>query len=141
MWTKSGPDSKIIICESRPENEGILMAKDLAKMGIQPEVITGAVSGNVIKKVDAVVLGADQILTNGNIVNKSGSKLLAVLANYHHLPVFVLASKDKRVKEKRFIVDMYHVKKTNNSTDKLIKYRSETFEEIGSQLITRIFTD
>ena len=141
MWTKSRPDLKIIVCESRPENEGILMAEELINFGIVTEVITEAISGNVIKKVDAVILGADQILTNGNIINKSGSRMLAVLANYHRIPVFVLASRNKQVKRKTIFRNRSKGKKANNSIDKLIKYRSETFEEIESQLIRRIFTD
>ncbi len=96
IWKKLSPNLKVIISESRPENEGILMAKELLKLGIDCEIITEAMTGSVIKVVDAVILGADQILENGNIVNKTGSRLLAVLAKHHHLPVYVLASSVKR---------------------------------------------
>jgi translation initiation factor 2B subunit (eIF-2B alpha/beta/delta family) len=121
LWKKSCPNLKVIICESRPNNEGILMADELSKFKITTEVITESMSGKVIKEVDTVILGADQILRNDNIINKTGSRMLAILAKYQKIPVYVLASSDKIV-HKRIIIN-------------------ENFEEIEKELITKIFTD
>lgn len=141
IWKKLSPNLKVLICESRPENEGILMAKELSKLGINFGIITEAMAGTAIKEVDVVILGADQILTNGNIVNKTGSRLLAVLAKHHHLPVYVLASSVKRLKKKRIPAEKIKIKKNNKSRNKLIKFRFDIFEEVEKKLITKIFTD
>ncbi len=42
-------------------------------------------------EVDAVLVGADRIATDGSVANKVGSHPLAVLARYHHVPFIVVA--------------------------------------------------
>jgi translation initiation factor eIF-2B subunit delta len=141
LWKKFSPKLKVIICESRPNNEGILMAMELSKLGIECEIIPEAMTGTVIKEVDAVILGADQILPNGDIVNKTGSRLMAVLAKYHHIPVYVLASTSKKVGYKIIPPTDKKNKKNNRSKDGIIKLRNYEFEEVEKKLITKIFTD
>ena len=141
LWKKSCSDLKIIICESRPNNEGVLMAEQISKLKINTEVIVDNMSGKLIKEVDAVILGADQILSNGGIINKTGSRMLAILAKYQKISVFVLASSDKIVKRK--IIN--HEKQIKYLDTKIInngiKIRNENFEEIEKELITKIITD
>ncbi len=141
LWNNSESNVKVIICESRPKYEGVLMAKEISKSKIKTEVITEAMSGNIIKKVDAIVLGADQILPNGNIVNKTGSRMLAVIAKYHKIPVYVFASRDKIVKKK--VVKQRTPGKLEEAlfVNDRIKFINEDFEEIENGLITKIFTD
>lgn len=138
---KLNPKLKIIVCESRPDNEGIIMGKEFVKMKIKTELITEAMAGNYIKKVDAVILGADQILPNGNVINKTGSRLLAILAKYHKIPVYVLANSDKIVKKKILV----HYKQVDAKIFAIknagLKFRNENFEEIEKNLITKIFYD
>ena len=121
LWKKSCSKLKVIICESRPNNEGIFLSDELSKFKIKTEVITEAMSGKLIKEVDAVILGADQILSNGNIINKTGSRMLVILAKNQKIPVYVLATSDKIINKKNII--------------------DENFEEIEKGLITKIFSD
>jgi len=141
LWNNSKSNVKVIICESRPNYEGVLMAKEISKIKIKTEVITEAMSGNIIKKVDAIVLGADQILPNGNIVNKTGSRMLAIIAKYHKIPVYVFASRDKIVKKK--VIKQRTPDKLEEAlfVNNRIKFINEDFEEIENGLITKIFTD
>ena len=41
--------------------------------------------------IDAIVVGADRICSNGDTANKIGTYNLAVLAHYHHLPFYIAA--------------------------------------------------
>ena len=41
--------------------------------------------------VDAVVVGADRIAANGDVANKVGTYMLAVLARAHRIPFYVAA--------------------------------------------------
>lgn len=43
------------------------------------------------KKVDAVVIGADRITSQGDTANKIGSYGLAVLCHYHKIPFYIVA--------------------------------------------------
>ena len=137
-WKKSFPKLKIIICESRPLNEGILMAKELSELKIRTEIITEAMSAKIIDEVDAVILGADQILNNGNIVNKTGSRMLAILAKHHKLPVYVIASPYKIVKKKIIQHEKPADKSLLSKKSKWIKFRNDNFEGIEKELITKI---
>jgi methylthioribose-1-phosphate isomerase len=42
-------------------------------------------------KIDAVIVGADRIASNGDVANKIGTYSLAVLARYHGVPFYVAA--------------------------------------------------
>lgn len=122
LWNKDNPKLKVYVCESRPLNEGLLLAEELKKNKIKSERITEAFSSKIIKQVDALIIGADQILKDGSIVNKTGSRILSILANYENVPVYVAAGKSKFV---------------NNLPQKL----PDEFEIVEAKLITKIFTD
>ncbi len=100
FWHQQSKRIKVVVCESRPMLEGRLMAEELAAEGIKVELITDAMMGIFIDKVDAAIIGADAILKNGNIVNKTGSKSLAVLCNKYKKPFYVVTTKSKDFKEK-----------------------------------------
>jgi len=42
-------------------------------------------------KVDAVIVGADRIAANGDVANKIGTYMVAVLAKTHKMPFYVAA--------------------------------------------------
>ena len=42
-------------------------------------------------EVDCVIVGADRIAANGDVVNKIGTYALAVLARHHDVPFYVAA--------------------------------------------------
>ena len=42
-------------------------------------------------QVDHILVGADHIASNGDFANKVGTYMLAVLANYHGVPFYVVA--------------------------------------------------
>ncbi|MBU2710981.1 translation initiation factor eIF-2B [Zooshikella harenae] len=87
---------RIICTESRPGNEGKRLAAYASVLGVPCTYITDAQVGIVIPKVHAVILGADCILADGSVVNKSGSFLLALAAKEYQKPVYVVCESFKR---------------------------------------------
>ncbi|HEY7751983.1 MAG TPA: hypothetical protein VH917_06790, partial [Ignavibacteriaceae bacterium] len=79
LLRKKNNKLEVIVSESRPAFEGRLMAKSLLKSGIKVDLITDAMTGIYVQKCDAVIIGADKILSNRNVVNKAGSLSLALL--------------------------------------------------------------
>ncbi len=141
LWHQKNKKLKVVVCESRPKFEGRLMAKELADNGINVELITDAMMGLYVPKVDAAIIGADTVLKNGNVVNKVGSKSLALLCKEYKKPFYVVTSKSKLSKKK-----IFKPKKENPQEiwDKKVKNLSISniyFEEIEKKLITKIFTD
>jgi translation initiation factor eIF-2B subunit delta len=43
-----------------------------------------------------VVVGADAVLADGSVLNKCGTNLMALSANYHNVPVYVCAETFKQ---------------------------------------------
>lgn len=141
LWHQKNKKLKVVVCESRPKFEGRLMANDLASEGINVELITDAMMGLYIPKIDAVIIGADIVLETGNVVNKVGSKALALLCKEYKKPFYVVTSKSKLSKKKIFKSKKENPQKVWDKKVKNLSISNIYFEEIEKKLITKIFTD
>jgi len=90
---------RVIVSESRPLNEGHQLARRLAEAGIPTQLITDAQLGLFVPKAGLALLGADSLLSDGSLVNKAGSYLLALAAHDNGVPVCVCCESFKRRKQ------------------------------------------
>jgi translation initiation factor 2B subunit (eIF-2B alpha/beta/delta family) len=90
---------RAIATESRPLNEGNILARQLSERCISTQLITDAQLGLFVAKADLALLGADSLLPDGSLVNKSGSYLLALAAHDCGVPLYVCCESFKRRKE------------------------------------------
>ena len=89
-----GKSVSVIADETRPYLQGArLTAWELLKDDIPVTLITDNMSGHMMKKgrVQAVVVGSDRIAANGDVANKIGTYMVAVLAKQHGIPFYVAA--------------------------------------------------
>ncbi|MBX7060784.1 MAG: S-methyl-5-thioribose-1-phosphate isomerase [Pyrinomonadaceae bacterium] len=89
-----GKHISVIADETRPYLQGArLTAWELMEDDIPVTLITDNMSGHVMKKgrVQAVVVGSDRIAANGDVANKIGTYMVAVLAKRHNIPFYVAA--------------------------------------------------
>ncbi|MBO5428703.1 MAG: S-methyl-5-thioribose-1-phosphate isomerase, partial [Peptococcaceae bacterium] len=80
--------------ETRPLLQGArLTAWELSQSGIPVTSICDNMAGVVMAqgKVQAVIVGADRIASNGDTANKIGTYTVAILAKEHHIPFYVAA--------------------------------------------------
>ncbi len=80
--------------ETRPYLQGArLTAYEVDHAGIPFHLITDNMSASLMKdgKVDAIIVGADRIVANGDTANKIGTYALAVMAKAHGIPFYVSA--------------------------------------------------
>lgn len=80
--------------ETRPFNQGSrLTAFELVHDKIPAHLIADSAAAALMKigRVDAVVVGADRIASNGDTANKIGTYNLALAARYHGIPFYVAA--------------------------------------------------
>ncbi|MBN2407233.1 MAG: S-methyl-5-thioribose-1-phosphate isomerase [Elusimicrobia bacterium] len=80
--------------ETRPRLQGArLTCYELFNEGIPFRMICDNMSGFFMRQggIDAVVVGADRIAKNGDVANKIGTYMVAVLAARHNIPFFVAA--------------------------------------------------
>lgn len=85
---------KVIALETRPYLQGArLTAFELKEEGISFKLITDNTAAYLMSKglVSAVISGADRIAANGDVANKIGTYMLAVLAKFHNIPFYVAA--------------------------------------------------
>eukprot|EP00039_Didymoeca_costata_P019592 m.338171 g.338171 ORF g.338171 m.338171 type:complete len:363 (+) comp18328_c0_seq1:19-1107(+) len=82
--------------ETRPYNQGCrLTAYELVYEKIPSTLITDSMAAALMKnrKIDAVVVGADRVVANGDTANKIGTYQLAIVADYHNVPYYIAAPK------------------------------------------------
>jgi methylthioribose-1-phosphate isomerase len=84
----------VFVGETRPLLQGArLTAWELESAGIPHTVMADAAAGSLLAggEVDCVFVGADRISANGDTANKIGTYPLAVLADRHAVPFYVVA--------------------------------------------------
>ena len=85
---------RAVVRETRPLLQGSRIAAwELQRAGIPVTVITDSTAGHVLRQAgaDVVMVGADRIAANGDVANKIGTYSLAILAQQHDVPFYVLA--------------------------------------------------
>ena len=89
-----GKTIAVIADETRPYLQGArLTAWELQQDNIPVTLITDSMSGHLMQKgrIQAVVVGSDRIAANGDVANKIGTYMVAVLAKQHDIPFYVAA--------------------------------------------------
>jgi methylthioribose-1-phosphate isomerase len=89
-----GKKVRVFADETRPLLQGSrLTAWELMRSGIDVTVICDSMAGFLMQRneVDCVLVGADRIAANGDVANKIGTYSLAVLADRHRVPFYVVA--------------------------------------------------
>lgn len=134
---------EIFCTESRPLFEGRRLAEELASSGMDCTVISDAAVAHHISDIDLAVVGADTILNNGSIVNKIGTRMIAIISKYERKPFYVASDTWKVLPQKltRFLVE------EESDTDEIINPgmgvhgRNVSFDMTDPELISHIVTE
>ncbi|MHB8604241.1 MAG: ribose 1,5-bisphosphate isomerase [Thermoplasmatota archaeon] len=86
---------EVIACETRPWRQGLITTKELAAAGVPVTLIVDSAMLHELPRVDAVIVGADTIAANGDVVNKVGTSLAALAAREMGRPFYVAAESYK----------------------------------------------
>ena len=90
---------RVVATESRPLNEGHILARRLSEWDISTQLITDVQLGLFVAQANLALLGADSLLPDRSLVNKVGSYLLALAAQDRGVPLYVCCESFKRRKE------------------------------------------
>jgi len=88
----AGKKISVIADETRPFLQGArLTAWEMVQEAIPLTLITDNMAGHLMARgeVDAVIVGADRVAANGDVANKIGTYMVAVLARRHGIPFYV----------------------------------------------------
>lgn len=140
--------------ETRPLLQGArLTAFELQKAGIDVTLICDNMASAVMKqkKIQAVLVGCDQIAANGDTANKIGTSGVAVLAHHYRIPFYVLGPTSTidfgcpdgtaiRIEE-RPAEEITEHGYSHRMAPENIKTYNPAFDITGHELITAIITE
>lgn len=148
-----GKSISVIADETRPYLQGArLTAWELMEDDIPVTLITDNMSGHIMKKggVHAVVVGSDRIAANGDVANKIGTYMVAVLARRHGIPFYVAAplstvdlncpTGDEIPIEERDEREVTHIKE-NQLAPLGVGVSNYAFDVTPNDLVTAIITE
>jgi methylthioribose-1-phosphate isomerase len=88
----AGKKVSVIACETRPYLQGArLTAWEMVQEGIPVTLITDGMAAHLMSRgqIDLVIVGADRVVANGDVANKIGTYMHAVVAKRHAIPFYV----------------------------------------------------
>lgn len=113
-------------------------------MIIHTMVIADTLVDSVMDRCDCVILGADAVDTSGNIFYKIGSRMIALSAKDHEIPVICLAESMKihpTMNVGELPGELHGDSEFGHELKKNISIRNQYFEVVESNLITRLISD
>jgi methylthioribose-1-phosphate isomerase len=143
----------VIADETRPYLQGArLTAWELLQDDIPVTLITDSMSGHMMQKghIQACVVGSDRIAANGDVANKIGTYMVAVLAKRHGIPFYVAAplstvdlncpTGEEIPIEERNIREITHVHDIQLAPEG-IEVNNYAFDVTPNDLVTAIITE
>ncbi len=90
MAHQAGIPLHVWVDETRPRNQGLLTAWELAGAGVPHTLVTDNAGGHLMQRgmVDFVMVGADRVTRRGDVCNKIGTYLKAVAARENNVPFY-----------------------------------------------------
>src|SRR5262249_16986221 len=90
---EAGIPVEVWVDETRPRNQGLLTAWELAQHGVPHTVIADNAGGHLMQhgRVDLCIVGTDRTTADGDVCNKIGTSLKALAAHDTGVPFYVAA--------------------------------------------------
>ena len=132
----------VMVSESRPGSEGIALAHTLVEAGAVVTLTSDAACASLMEEAALAIVGADAIRADGSIVNKVGTRALALAAHALGKPVYALAESLKVVAPS-YPVDLQESASTPLLSQPIIglKERNPLFDLTPASLITSVVTE
>jgi len=148
-----GKKISVIADETRPFLQGArLTAWEMVQENIPVTLITDNMAGFMMAsgEVDAVVVGTDRVAANGDVANKIGTYMVAVLARRHNIPFYVacpLSTIDMNIASGAEIpieersVDEVKGFRGNYWAAEGVSIRNPSFDVTPAELVTALITE
>jgi len=143
----------VIADETRPFLQGArLTAWEMVQENIPVTLITDNMSGHLMShgEIDAIVVGTDRVAGNGDVANKIGTYMVAVLANRHNIPFYVacpLSTIDRSIASGKDIpIEERPIEEVTGYRDcqwaaQGVEVRNPAFDVTPAELVTGLITE
>ena len=148
-----GKKISVIADETRPFLQGArLTAWEMVQENIPVTLISDNMSGHLMShgEIDAIVVGTDRVAGNGDVANKIGTYMVAVLAKRHNIPFYVacpLSTIDRSITSGKDIpIEERPKEEVTGYRDcqwaaQGVKVRNPAFDVTPAELVTGIITE
>jgi methylthioribose-1-phosphate isomerase len=150
---EAGKKISVIADETRPFLQGArLTAWEMVQENIPVTLISDNMSGHLMShdEVDAIVVGTDRVAGNGDVANKIGTYMVAVLSKRHNIPFYVacpLSTIDRSISsgsdipiEERPINEVTGYRDCQWAADG-VSVRNPAFDVTPADLVTGLITE
>ena len=150
---EAGKRISVIADETRPFLQGArLTSWEMVQEGIPVTLITDNMAGHLMRcgEIDAVIVGTDRVAANGDVANKIGTYMVAVLAQRHGIPFYVacplstidltLAHGDAIPIEERAAAEVTGFRDCQWAAQG-VKVRNPAFDVTPAELVTALITE
>ncbi|MFW6110551.1 MAG: translation initiation factor eIF-2B [Thermoproteota archaeon] len=88
---QAGKSFEVICTETRPVFQGRITAREMLDLDVKTTMIVDSAARSFVNQADFVLVGADAITSEGNVVNKIGSSMVALIAQEARTPFYVVS--------------------------------------------------
>jgi ribose 1,5-bisphosphate isomerase len=88
---EKGKIFEVICTETRPLLQGRITAREMLKLDVKTTFIADSAARFFMNQVDMVIVGADAITSEGNVINKIGTSMIALAAHEARTPFYVVS--------------------------------------------------
>ncbi len=150
---EAGKNISVIADETRPFLQGArLTAWEMVQENIPVTLISDNMAGFMMNtgEIDAVVVGTDRVAANGDVANKIGTYMVAVLASRHNIPFYVacpLSTIDMSINDGKAIpIEERPVDEVKGFRDyhwaaEGVSIRNPAFDVTPAELVTGLITE
>ncbi len=144
---EQGKEFRVFATETRPRYQGRITAKELLDAGIKVTQIVDSAMRWVVRNypIDMILIGADAITSEGTVLNKIGSRLLALVAREMHIPYYVATPLLKYNPESVFgtleKIEMRDFTEVWEDKPENLKIKNPAFETVSRRYIDGLITE
>jgi len=144
---KQGKIFKVVATETQPVLQGRKTVRKLLKNKIDVIHVVDSAMRWVVNhlEVDFILIGADSITSEGTIINKIGSRLLALVAHEEHVPFYVATPLLKYNPQTSFgmleIIEMRDPKEIWENAPEKLQILNPAFETVSRRYIDGLISE
>ena len=147
---EAGVRFKVFVDETRPLLQGArLTAWELVRSGLDVTLICDNMVSHLMSEgtIDIVIVGADRVTANGDVVNKIGTRGIAIASRYHGIPFHVAFPSSTFDADTATGADVdIEQRDASEVTDSIrvapgVKIRNPAFDVTPAELVTSWITD
>ena len=143
----AGKITGVYACETRPKNQGLITIRELAEAGVPVTLIVDSAMPYVMPQVSIAFIGTDSLESDGSVINKIGTQILAATARDFNVPIYACAETYKFLPPskvgQRVQIELRPIEEIISSEDlpEGVEVYNPVFDRVSPELITGIITE